>query len=604
MKTKILAIVVIFTMVLASFSFCGIKAANGPKDDEYAFLCFGSMTDYRAIYDTGNVDNTAMEGATYDKATNTLTLNNVNTNMALEFNQMGDDFKIKLVGTNSVAFITSYADGHGGSFTITGDGTLNIDTSKFGYTPDPDSDEEMNAITLYAEGTTPTMTVENTATVNIKAFTSVILVSGCENANATNLINLKNGKTVSVKKEKETYTMTDEVNVIIHQITGEPENYDIYRKDGKLYGFEHLGEQLGVRDRVIVYEPHGDYYFFDPEYNGNWDYTMFDSAEEVTAAGYELVEADVTIQGYVYTTEYPIMEDANGKQYMGYMEYDFSTDTTTVTAYDLSDDEIVLSDGVGYKVATLNDQVDGNSLTMKTHKVETGNYDYRVDLKTLNITAGTVNTEIVVEAADENSEVDTSASEEVGKLVEAIISNDEAVEGIDEELAEKIREKVEAGETIYVEVVATEVKAEDIADDVKKVEEAVGTDDKIVSYFNIDIVIKTDDETLGTVTNLQEKIKLTIDVPDDLPAVARGYKRVFKVVRVHDGKAEELPTTVSNGKIEFESDLFSTFALTYEDEKITKNPTTGDNIIIYFASLAVATAGIVATVKSFKKEEE
>ena len=88
---------------------------------------------------------------------------------------------------------------------------------------------------------------------------------------------------------------------------------------------------------------------------------------------------------------------------------------------------------------------------------------------------------------------------------------------------------------------------------------------------------------MGNVTNLQDKITLTVTIPEGLPAVPAGYTRTYKIIRVHNGLAEELETTVSGDKVSFKSDKFSTYALTYEDTKNTKNPATGDNISIYIA---------------------
>jgi hypothetical protein len=65
-------------------------------------------------------------GASYDEATNTLTLTNF-TGDYLNANLMGNGFKLKLVGDNNLKGIVVWGFMYGGSLTVTGDGTLTIE---------------------------------------------------------------------------------------------------------------------------------------------------------------------------------------------------------------------------------------------------------------------------------------------------------------------------------------------------------------------------------------------------------------------------------------------------------------------------------------------
>lgn len=65
-------------------------------------------------------------GASYDEATNTLTLTNF-TGDYLNANLMGNGFKLKLVGDNNLKGIVVWGFMYGGSITVTGDGTLTIE---------------------------------------------------------------------------------------------------------------------------------------------------------------------------------------------------------------------------------------------------------------------------------------------------------------------------------------------------------------------------------------------------------------------------------------------------------------------------------------------
>ena len=79
-----------------------------------------------------------------------------------------------------------------------------------------------------------------------------------------------------------------------------------------------------------------------------------------------------------------------------------------------------------------------------------------------------------------------------------------------------------------------------------------------------------------------------------------GYTRVYTVIRVHDGKAEKLKTTLNeDGTLTFETDKFSTYAITYEDVSNEASPTTGDKVIYSVILLGVSVIGLVAF--AFKK---
>lgn len=58
---------------------------------------------------------------------------------------------------------------------------------------------------------------------------------------------------------------------------------------------------------------------------------------------------------------------------------------------------------------------------------------------------------------------------------------------------------------------------------------------------------------------------ITVDIPAEL-AAPYGYTREYSIIRVHNGVAETLESTVSDGKISFSTDKFSTYLIAYSDE--------------------------------------
>lgn len=136
------------------------KGENGPCDTgdwAFAYISVGNDGDssnpqgeYKTIYSASSKDISTVEGISYDRASNTLTIENYNnTKNRIATNMMGDDFKIDIKGENHIGELTSYGDGWGGSITLTGNGTLYINENKSYET----------AIYMNAENTKSVLTV-------------------------------------------------------------------------------------------------------------------------------------------------------------------------------------------------------------------------------------------------------------------------------------------------------------------------------------------------------------------------------------------------------------------------------------------------------------
>ena len=89
--------------------------------------------------------------------------------------------------------------------------------------------------------------------------------------------------------------------------------------------------------------------------------------------------------------------------------------------------------------------------------------------------------------------------------------------------------------------------------------------DKIARYADISLIVKALDsgEYLGKLLRTDNPIDLAIAIPAEL--IASGNP--FYVLRLHDGVVKKLATTVKDGIAYFASDLFSRFALAYDESK-------------------------------------
>jgi len=107
-------------------------------------------------------------------------------------------------------------------------------------------------------------------------------------------------------------------------------------------------------------------------------------------------------------------------------------------------------------------------------------------------------------------------------------------------------------------------------------------------------------------SELKEAVKVTLTLPTNLPKVKDGYVRKYSVLRSHmnanqEFEYAELSAVEKDGKVTFETDKFSTYILTYEDVKDTKNPNTFDGISLYMIIASVSLVGLVSLVLFAKK---
>ena len=124
--------VVLAVSAAVSFAVPQVKAANGPCDTgdwAYAYINVKIGEDSTLIFSSKGTNSIA--GMSYDRESNTLTLNDFKNKAAvIVTNMMGDDFKINLIGDNEIRSIGSYGDAWGGSINICGNGSLVINAAK------------------------------------------------------------------------------------------------------------------------------------------------------------------------------------------------------------------------------------------------------------------------------------------------------------------------------------------------------------------------------------------------------------------------------------------------------------------------------------------
>lgn len=202
-----------------------VQAANGPNTGEYSAAYIniynrGGTNTNHFVYVTGSQKAETVKGAVYDKKTNTLTLTNYkHPTMSIEANEMGDDFKIKLVGDNQIKSLIVWGYGYGGSVEILGDGTLTINKNK----------GKNCGITMQPEGTKAVLKVSGKAVVDVYAGTDKMPFY--VNSISEEYKNCVDADTDRTLKTEEAYAD----QYIMHHVvclSDTPYVFDVYTKDG------------------------------------------------------------------------------------------------------------------------------------------------------------------------------------------------------------------------------------------------------------------------------------------------------------------------------------------------------------------------------------
>jgi hypothetical protein len=206
------------------------------------------------------------------------------------------------------------------------------------------------------------------------------------------------------------------------------------------------------------------------------------------------------------------------------------------------------------------------------------------------------------ESNNVSTESAVAISNNVSSILSDILAGKENIKGIDTATSEKIAAAVKEGNTITTELENKEVKADDLSKETtEKVEKVLNKDEKIAVAFDINVLIKQNNQSIGKLTELIKKVVITVDVPKDIPTIKKGYSRTYYIIRVHDGLAERLETKYDNGKLSFETDKFSDYVLVYEDVANTElddTPKTGDiSYVPVIMTISILGLGAVKVLK-------
>lgn len=586
------------------------KGENGPCDTgdwAFAYISVGNDGDssnpqgeYKTIYSASSKDISTVEGISYDRASNTLTIENYNnTKNRIATNMMGDDFKINIKGENHIGGLVSYGDGWGGSITLTGNGTLYINENKSYET----------AIYMNAENTKSVLTVGPECNVYVYSGQNALVSL----SNTTSDIIKAEGKLSSQLQTEVTHPVKKTMIFAGYFGDIEPWEGNVYTKEGDSAKYDCLRSTKSDGTVTFCYYELKKYDVFDKGYIGvkkeelsekSSDYKMTDeivkwySADSLNGSTTALVKDTKTgEEAYAVVSKYD-SATGNSKGYLckiianfGIDEYNQETclvdiDNPVADIAYPNEYDVKLPDGyesVGeemtniYNVSVKNEKVEfiGSSSTS-----DDKNNDVKKDEEVIELPSD----DKTVKADDFNEIINKNQDSDV-----VINSNND------------ISFKFEKGTMNQVDG----VDKYDFTTEVVKVVENAGTLPAGVTSDNF--IQKIDFSYSG---QLPAKAEIKIPVGTQYAGRTLYYSRLYD-----DGTIENIMSAAvdENGVITVEQDHCSVYLLT--TTKLTQThvsgsgtqaaaPNTGDSAPLAFILLAVVISSFVLTVIGIVKKHK
>ena len=221
----------------------------------------------------------------------------------------------------------------------------------------------------------------------------------------------------------------------------------------------------------------------------------------------------------------------------------------------------------------------GNTIFVSTTSDGDGNVIQR---STTTMDAGWNNISMVVTDGDGNVIASLERKSEAGDrlITETSMSDMQgvSVQGLTIDLAKKVctpeeLEAYEAGERILLSLTAMDVSEDVAKEDKTLVDQALqkaNVNASGVRYYDISLYKALSGNAYEKVTDTgSSPVTITAELPADMINSNADVTRTFYVVRVHGGASDILAQTTEN-EVTFSSDLFSTYAIAYQDVKSGK----------------------------------
>ncbi len=181
----------------------------------------------------------------------------------------------------------------------------------------------------------------------------------------------------------------------------------------------------------------------------------------------------------------------------------------------------------------------------------------------------------------------------------------------EEHLAESIltaedKAQVEKGQDIAIYLKVEDIGTGISAGDKALIAEKLGSG-TVGVYLDVSLFKQVSGQEPVAVTKTAKPVTVSLTLPAELRNLDEAVERTYKVIHIHDGKAELLVPTYDekSNTLSFQTDCFSVYALTYTDKTLTNGtPSTGDQspVILWTALLALSAVAMTALILVKRKE--
>ena len=276
-----------------------------------------------------------------------------------------------------------------------------------------------------------------------------------------------------------------------------------------------------------------------------------------------------------------------------------SADGKTVTVETMDNNDITtktvktVTNADGTETVTT---TEGNTTTVDT-KDSDGNTTKTVETVTNSDGTKTVKTtdgdSTTVEKVDQNGETTSVVKQESNDQGTAVKTVEEIGDAPDTTLIDDVdvlvdklifdEEKVrqQNGELVMIILDVEDVTDSASSEDIAKVVAALQSGEKAGGYFEINLYKQIGASSKIQITDTNnEKISISMRIPDELINNDDKVERTYRIVRLHDGKVDiiDSKTDLAKQLITFETDKFSIYAITYID-KIINNQDTKTEVV-------------------------
>jgi len=321
-------------------------------------------------------------------------------------------------------------------------------------------------------------------------------------------------------------------------------------------------------------------------------YALADGTKVVINGGYYTNETDGSERGtdLIYASEGAQIEINGGK-------FEAAKTEWTLNCKDNTTSKITVKGGTFYKFDPSNANVGKGEIVVPDGYIVTKNGDWYTVYKEDTII------DCVVPG------VSKTENEEIKQTINSSIKENNP------ELAEDITTALENGEKVTIAVEISKLESNNVNEEEKQmILQTVKENQTVHQYLDISVTVRTEDKLLGNVPELTDKIKVFVDVPEDL--IKDGRK--FFILKLHDGEVEQINGKLNGTRLEIEADQFSTFALAYEDVETSgsvpaepqpptaekdETPKTGVISIPAFVWVGIASIALVAIVNTKKSSK-